>query len=103
MDTFQTSAQTSVIDKFKFGKKWFWIGIVVSTLNIIAGLVYDIVLAIEKNHRKEGLIIMAWAIIWALIGFFVIGPYLIKSGVLPKFQIIQTIPYQEVQLPQQLQ
>ena len=45
---------------------------------------------------------MAWAIIWALIGFFVIGPYLIKLGLLPKFQIIKAIPYQEVQLPQQL-
>ena len=102
MDTFQTSSQTSPVDKFKLGKKWFWIGIVVSTLNIVAGLVYGITLLIEKDHRKEGLVVMAWAIIWALIGFFVIGPYLIKSGLLPKFQIIKAIPYQEAQLPQQL-
>ena len=102
MDTFQTSSQTSPVDKFKLGKKWFWIGIVVSTLNIVAGLVYGITLLIEKDHRKEGLVVMAWAIIWALIGFFVIGPYLIKSGLLPKFQMIKSIPYQEAQLPQQL-
>jgi di/tricarboxylate transporter len=102
MDTFQTNSQTSTVDKFKLGKKWFWVGIVVSTLNIVAGLVYGITLVIEKDHRKEGLIIMAWAIFWALISFFVIGPYLVKSGLLPKFQIIQTSPYQGVQLPQQL-
>jgi len=102
MDTFQTSSQTSPVDKFKLGKKWFWIGIVVSTLNIVAGLVYGVALVVEKDHRKEGLIVMAWAIIWALIGFFVIGPYLIKSGLLPEFQMIKSIPYQEAQLPQQL-
>ena len=63
--------------------------------NIVAGLVYGITFLIEKDHRKEGLVVMAWAIIWALIGIFVIGPYLtIKLGLLPKFQIIKAIPYQ---------
>lgn len=89
MDTFETSSQTSIIDKFKLGKKWFWIGIIVATLNIIAGLVYGITLVIERDHRKEGLIIIVWAIIWALILFFVIGPYLVESGFLPKFKVMK--------------
>ena len=63
MDIIQTNSQTSQIDKFKLGNKWFWIGIIVATLNIIAGLVYGITLVIERDHSKEGLIIIAWAII----------------------------------------
>ncbi len=77
------------IDKFKIGKKWFWLGIVISFFNVFAGLIYGIALAIEKDHRKEGVIIIAWAIAWALIGFFVIGPFLIKSGVIPRFQVVK--------------
>lgn len=91
------------VDKFKLGKKWFWVGIVVSIFNIIAGLIYGVVLIFEKDHRKEGVIIVAWAVIWTLIGFFVISPYLVKSGLMPQFQIVNPIPsIQQVQLPQQL-
>lgn len=90
MDTFEKNlSQNLPIDKFKLGKKWFWVGIVVSIFNAIAGLIYGISLAIEKEHRKEGLIIIAWAIIWVLIIYFVIGPYLIKSGLLPKFKVVR--------------
>ena len=90
-------------DKFKLGKKWFWIGIIISIFNIVGGLVYGIVLLLEKNHRKEGIIIIAWAIIWTLFSFFVIGPYLVKSGLLPQFQIAQPAPsIQQVELPQQI-
>jgi uncharacterized membrane protein (UPF0136 family) len=77
------------IDKFKFGKKWFWLGIVISFFNVFAGLIYGIALVVEKDHRKEGIIIAAWAVVWALIGFFVIGPLLIKSGIMPKFQMVR--------------
>lgn len=82
MDTFETNSQILPIDKFKLGKKWFWIGIVISIFNAAAGLVYGIALAIEKEHRKEGLIIIAWAIVWALAIFLLIGPYLIKSRII---------------------
>jgi di/tricarboxylate transporter len=88
----QTSAVS--VDKFKLGKKWFWVGVVVATLNIVAGLVYGILLVLEKDHRKEGIIIAAWAIIWALIGFFVIGPYLVKSGLMPQFQMVKPVSIQ---------
>ena len=92
-----------VADKFKLGKKWFWIGIIISIFNIIAGLVYGVVLLLEKDHRKEGIIIIAWAIIWTLFSFFVIGPYLVKSGLLPQLQIAQPAPsIQQVGFPQQI-
>jgi len=78
-----------VLGKFKLGGKWFWIGIVMSFFNIAAGLVYGIALTVEKSYRKEGLIIIAFAIVWALVGFFLIGPWLLKLGVVPKFQIIR--------------
>lgn len=82
MDTFeQNLPQNLPIDKFKLGKKWFWLGIVISVFNAVAGLVYGVSLAIEKEHRKEGLIIIAWAIIWAFILFFIIFPYLAESGI----------------------
>ncbi len=80
---------TQIIDKFKLGKKWFWIGIIVATLNVFGGLIYGLVLLFEKDHRKEGAIIMCWAIVWALIGFFVIGPWLVNSGLMPKFQMVR--------------
>ncbi|MEK7549075.1 MAG: hypothetical protein AAB496_01115 [Patescibacteria group bacterium] len=75
-------------EQFGIGKKWFWIGIAMGFFNVVAGLVYGIALAIEKDRRQEGLIIIGWTITWALIGFFLIGPYLVKSGMMPKFEMI---------------
>ena len=74
-------------DKFKFPKKWFWIGVVVSYLNLFAGLIYGIALLVEKEHRKEGVIIIILTIIFVLFGFFVIGPWIVKMGWLPKLQL----------------
>ena len=79
---------TSSGDKFGFGKKWFWIGIIVSFFHFAAGLIYGLALIFEKDRRKEGLIIMVFAVIWFLLNFFIIGPWLVKSGFLPKFQLI---------------
>lgn len=63
-------------DSFKLYKKWFWIGVVIGFLNVVAGLVYGIALAMEKEHRKEGLIISAWSILSLLFIFLVIAPQL---------------------------
>ncbi len=89
MDTFQTSSQTSPVDKFKLGKKWFWVGIVVSTLNVVAGLVYGIALMIEKERRKEGAVIAVFAIVWAVFAVFVLGPWLVNSGILPQYKLLK--------------
>lgn len=85
-EQFQVSVNN---DGFKLGKKWFWVGVIVGILNIVGGLIYGIALAMEKEHRKEGLIIIAVTVIWAIIGFFLVGPWLIKSGMIPKFQVIK--------------
>lgn len=63
-------------DNFKLYKKWFWIGVVIGFLNVVAGLVYGIALAMEKEHRKEGLIISAWSLLSFLFIFLVIAPQL---------------------------
>jgi len=84
---------SSTTDKFKLFKKWFWIGIAVGFFNVVAGLIYGIALIVEKEYHKEGLIIITWSIIWALIAFFIIGPaigqWLVGKGLLPEFQVIQ--------------
>jgi len=69
-------------EKFKLGKKWFWIGIVFG-LNPIFGLIYGIALVCEKKFRKEGLIIIGWTIVWYLVFGFVLSPALVRKGYLP--------------------
>jgi len=55
-------AEASATDKFKLGKKWFWIGLVISLLNVLSGLIFGIALMIEKKYRREGLIITLVAV-----------------------------------------
>ena len=76
-------------DKFTLGKKWFWIGVVLAIINIIAGLVYGIALAIEKDKRKEGYIIIAVAIVWYIFAGFFLGPWLTNAGVIPHYQMLR--------------
>jgi len=90
------------IDKFKLGKKWFWIGIVVAFIHALAGLIYGITLVLEKDHRREGIIIIAFAIAWALFSYFVVGPWLL-NWMTAKGLIIPKLNIQQVQFPQQLQ
>ena len=63
-------------DKFKLYKKWFWIGIAVGFFNFVAGLIYGIALATEKEHRKEGIIIITWSFLSVIFLFYVIVPFL---------------------------
>lgn len=79
---------TSDWDKFALGKKWFWVGLVLG-LNLFAGLVFGIALVLEKDRRKEGLIILGFTVVWALVGFFWLGPWLLKLGILPKLRAIR--------------
>ena len=76
-------------DKFRLGGKWFWIGLVMALINSAAGLIYGIALVAEKNHRKAGLVIIVFSLVWAYASFFFVGPWLLKSGLLPKFQIVR--------------
>lgn len=76
----QMNEQFSSNDKFKLWKKWFWIGVVLAILNSAGGLIFGITLALEKAHRKEGLIIVAIAIAWMFVIFYVISPWITSSG-----------------------
>lgn len=73
------------MDKFKLGKKWFWIGIAMG-LNPVFGLVYSIALLTEKDHRKEGLIILIWTIAWTFISYFLFN-WLAIQGYMPTYQL----------------
>jgi len=76
-------------NQFKLFKKWFWIGVVIGFLHPIAGLIYGIALLFEKNHRQEGLVIIIWTIIAFLLSYYLIGPWVVKTGLLPKFQMVR--------------
>ena len=76
-------------DQFMLGKKWFWIGIAISIFNIAAGLIYGIALATEKDHRKEGAIIIVFALAWFFFAHYFLGPWLIKSGYLPQYRLMK--------------
>jgi hypothetical protein len=76
--------------QFKLGKKWFWIGMAVALFNVMGGLVYGIALLLEKEHRKEGAIIIVFAIIWFIFSGWFLGPWLMKTGILPQYRLLKT-------------
>lgn len=57
-------------DKFKLYKKWFWIGIIVGFLNFIAGLIYGFAMVAEREHRKEGWIVVVWSVVSLLFTYW---------------------------------
>jgi Mg/Co/Ni transporter MgtE len=61
-------------DKFKLYKKWFWVGIAVGFFNFVAGLIYAFALMAEKEHRREGIIILIWTLIVFVLLASLIGP-----------------------------
>ena len=61
-------------------RKWFWIGIVLCFITPpIPGLIYGIAMLTEGRYRKEGLIIVAWSIVW-LVLVTIVFAWLVKSG-----------------------
>lgn len=59
------------MDKFKFWKKWFWVGVVVSVISGPAGLVFGLALLAEPEHKKEGTALALWAVVWTAIAFYI--------------------------------
>ena len=74
-------------------KKWFWVGIGVSFfcmtpyLSALSGIFYGAVLAKEQDHRKEGIIIIIFAIAWILISALFIIPGVFRLGLVPQVGI----------------
>jgi len=61
-------------------RKWFWIGIALCFITPpIPGLIYGIAMLTENRYRKEGLIIIAWSIIWFVFVTIILA-FLIKNG-----------------------
>jgi hypothetical protein len=75
--------------QFGLWKKWFWIGIVVAITSVVAGLVYGIALELEKDRRKEGIIIIIFAIVWFIFANYFLGPWLVNAGILPHTLIMK--------------
>ena len=82
MDGFQSI--NPIDNKFKLGKKWFWIGIVIGALNVVAGVIYGIALIIEKEHRREGLIIAVFSLVFISLIIWFIGPLFMDNDFIPK-------------------
>lgn len=76
------------MERFKLGKKWFWIGIIFSILFPLIGIIYGVCLLIEKNYRKEGLIIITCAILFAALLYFGVK-FLQTSGFFGEKQCVQ--------------
>ncbi len=77
------------MDQFALFKKWFWIGIVMSLFNVVGGLVYGIAVLMDKDTRKEGAILVAFSLVWFFFSAYVLGPWLIKSGILPQYRLLK--------------
>ena len=78
----------SMEEKFKLGKKWFWIGIVLG-FSPVFGIIYGAALLFERNYRKEGSIIVLWAIVWFTVTSVLIVPWLRAKGIFPSQECLR--------------
>ena len=74
---------------FRLWGKWFWIGIVMSLFNVAGGLVYGVVVLMDKDTRKEGAILVVFSLVWFFFVVFVLSPWLMKSGILPQYRLLK--------------
>ena len=88
------------MDKFKLYKKWFWMGLVMSLFYPAAGIVYGLVLLSEKDHRREGLIIIIGSFVIGLISYY-LQSYLAAIGVFTpaRFLFVKTPKTGEILFP----
>lgn len=73
---------------FTLGKKWFWVALAAALFSAAAGLIFGISLLTEKNRRKEGIILIVFAIVCYLAKNLWLYPWLMSSGVMP-YRIIK--------------
>jgi len=65
-------------------KKWFWMGIAVALISPVAGLILAISFWTEPELKKQGKIILIFAIIWGILFIFLTN-WLVKQGYLPNY------------------
>jgi uncharacterized membrane protein len=85
----QIGEQNFSTDRFKLGKKWFWIGLVIAIINMLSGLIYGIALTLEKDRRKEGIFIFLISILWFIFASYFLSPWLTKKGVMSHVLIVK--------------
>lgn len=67
----------------KSKRKLFWVGILFCFISPpVPGIVYGIALATDKESRRDGLIVLTWAIVWYAITFAAVA-WLVAHGYLP--------------------
>jgi hypothetical protein len=77
-----TTQELTLVDKFKLGRKWFWVGVIMAIASFLSGLIYGLFLIFEKDHRKEGMVILALTIIWWILFYSIIYPYLVEANII---------------------
>jgi hypothetical protein len=75
-------------DKFKLWGKWFWIGMVISFFDVFTGLIFGIALIFEKDRRREGLVVILFALTCFVLKYFVLAPWLKDAGYLPGYTVL---------------
>ena len=70
---------------FSSRQKWFWLAIVITIINpIFAGLILGLALLTEPEAKKEARTILALAIIWGVIYYYLVN-WLTTQGYLPAY------------------
>jgi len=77
------------MNQFGLYKKWFWMGIVMSLFNVVAGLIYGVAVVVDKDHRKEGAILIVFALFWFFFSAYFLGPWLMKKGIIPQYRLLR--------------
>lgn len=66
----------------KSKRKWFWVGMAIALfLPPFPGFIFGFSLLTEKPYRREALIIICWAILWAVFTFW-LGHYILGAKLL---------------------
>lgn len=68
-------------------KKWFNIGLIITFLSPLAGIVLAVAFLTEENFKKEGKIILLIAFFWLITTIFLIF-WLVDKGYLPQYQYL---------------
>lgn len=67
-------------------KKWFYISLLIAVLNpVFSGLILGLSFLSENETRKEGKIILAVSVIWAVVAYLAVD-WLERKGILSKYR-----------------
>mgnify|MGYP001558819160 CR=1 FL=1 len=71
----------------KSQRKWFWVALLLALFNPpLIGFIIALALWREGGHRREAMIIVTVAVLWAFTSYVAIR-WFIAQGYLPRFQV----------------